>query len=131
MSEKGAGILSHLGGVVVIPARRTRRSRKVRESVEAHIAAQRNRIERSFNRLENARRDATCNDKTADSYCGFVQIISIRLWIRDFVNTHQARIVLESHFLSAPHRASTLRTKESRRGRSPRRGADGRAQVRR
>lgn len=72
------------GGVAVIPARRTR---KVRESVDTHIYALRNRIERCFNRLKNARRVATRYDKTADSYLGLVQIVSIRLWIRHFVNT--------------------------------------------
>ena len=70
-------------GVAVIPARRTR---KIRESVDGHIYALRNRIERCFNRLKNARRVATRYDKTADSFRGFVQITSIRLWIRHFVN---------------------------------------------
>lgn len=72
------------GGVAVIPARR---SRKVRESVDGHIYALRNRIERCINRLKNARRVATRYDKTAASFLGFVQIASIRLWIRHFVNT--------------------------------------------
>lgn len=71
------------GGVAVIPARR---SRKVRESVDGHIYALRNRIERCFNRLKTARRVATRYDKTAASFLGFVQIASIRLWIRHFVN---------------------------------------------
>jgi transposase len=72
------------GGVAVIPARKNRR---VRDSVNAHIYALRNRIERCFNRLKNARRVATRYHKTAASFLGFVQITSIRLWIRDFVNT--------------------------------------------
>ena len=72
------------GGVAVIPARR---NRKVRESVDTHIYALRNRIERCFNRLKNARRVATRYDKTAASFLGFVQITSIRMWFRDFVNT--------------------------------------------
>ncbi|MBR29471.1 MAG: IS5/IS1182 family transposase, partial [Rhodobacteraceae bacterium] len=46
-----------------------------------------NRIERCFNRLKNARRVATRYDKTAASFLGFVQITSIRMWFRDFVNT--------------------------------------------
>lgn len=71
-------------GIAVIPARKTR---KIRESVDGHIYALRNRIERCFNRLKNARRVATRYDKTADSFRGFVQIVSIRLWIRHFVNT--------------------------------------------
>ena len=71
-------------GVAVIPARR---SRKVRESVDGQIYALRNRIERCFNRLKNARRVATRYDKTAASFLGFVHLASIRLWLRDFVNT--------------------------------------------
>ena len=71
------------GGVAVVPARR---SRKIRETVDGHIYALRNRIERCFNRLKNARRVATRYDKTAASFLGFVQIASIRLWISHFVN---------------------------------------------
>lgn len=59
-----------------------RRTRKVRESVDAHIYALRNRIERCFNRLKNARRVATRYDKTAESFLGFMDITSIRLWLR-------------------------------------------------
>ena len=36
--------------------------------------------------LKNARRLATRYDKTADSYLGFIHIVSIRLWMRQFVN---------------------------------------------
>ena len=68
----------------MIPARK---NQKVRESVDTHIYALRNRIERCFNRLKNARRVATRYDKTAASFLGFVQITSIRMWFRDFVNT--------------------------------------------
>ena len=72
------------GGVAVIPVQK---SRKVRESVDGRIHALRNRIERRFNRLDNARHVATRCDKTPASFLRFVQITSIRLWIRDFVNT--------------------------------------------
>jgi len=74
------------GGVAVMPARRTRRGR---DTVDAHIYAPRNRIERCFNRLKNACRLSSRYDKTADSYLGFAQIALIRLWIRNFVNTPQ------------------------------------------
>jgi transposase len=43
-------------------------------------------VERCFNKLKNARRLATRNDKTADSYLSFVHIVSIRLWMREFFN---------------------------------------------
>lgn len=39
-----------------------------------------------LNKLKNARRLATRYDKTADSYLGFIHIVSIRLWMLQFVN---------------------------------------------
>ncbi len=55
--------------------------------MDGHVYALRNRIERGFNRLKNARRVATRYDKTGASFLGFVHIASIRLRITDFVNT--------------------------------------------
>jgi hypothetical protein len=55
-------------------------------SVDGHIYALRNRIERCFNKLKNSRRLATRYDKTAASYLGFVHIAAIRIWTREFVN---------------------------------------------
>ena len=69
------------GGVAVIPARQTR------ESVDGHIYALRNRIDRCFDRLKNVQRAAIRYDKITASFQGFVQIASIRMWIRHFVNT--------------------------------------------
>jgi transposase len=43
-------------------------------------------VERCFNKLKNARRLATRYDKTADSYLGFIHLVSIRMWMREFVN---------------------------------------------
>ena len=42
----------------------------------------RNLVERSFNMLKNARRLATRHDKTTESFLGFSDITSIRLWLR-------------------------------------------------
>jgi transposase len=72
------------GGVAVIPMRR---GRKVQTPIDDHIYALRNRIERCFNKLKNARRLATRYDKTAASYLGFIHIVSMRLWTKHFVNT--------------------------------------------
>jgi transposase len=72
------------GGIAIIPMKR---NRKTQIPVDGHIYALRNRIERCFNKLKNARRLATRYDKTAESYLGFVQITSVRLWIREFVNS--------------------------------------------
>lgn len=43
----------------------------------------RNLVERFFNKLKNARRVATRYDKTAESFPGFIEITSIRVWLRN------------------------------------------------
>jgi len=42
----------------------------------------RNSVERFFNRLKHCRRVATRYDKLAANYLAFVQLASIRLWLR-------------------------------------------------
>jgi transposase len=49
------------------------------------LYALRNRIERFFNKLKNARRVASRYDKRADSFLAAVQLASIKIWLR-FVN---------------------------------------------
>jgi transposase len=71
------------GGTAMIP---TKRNRKIQLPVDSAIYALRNMVERCFNKLKNARRLATRYDKTADSYLGFIQLVAIRLWMRQFVN---------------------------------------------
>ena len=57
------------GGTAVIP---TQRGCKHPVQVDRFAYALRNRIERTFGRLKNARRIATRYDQTAASYLGFV-----------------------------------------------------------
>ena len=71
------------GGFAMIP---TKKNRLVQIAVDGAIYALRNIIERCFNKLKNARRLATRYDKTANSYSGFIHVISIRLWMKQFVN---------------------------------------------
>jgi transposase len=66
----------------VIP---TKINRKVQRPVDPLLYALRNRIERFFNKLKNARRVATRYDKTADSFLAFIHLASIKIWLR-FVN---------------------------------------------
>ncbi len=66
----------------VIP---TKSNRKVQRPVDPVLYALRNRIERFFNKLKNARRVATRYDKTADSFLAFIHLASIKIWLR-FVN---------------------------------------------
>lgn len=70
----------------ITPVIPTRKGGKIQLPMDDHFYALRNRIELCFNKLKNARRLATCYDKTAAIYLGFVQIASIRIWRRVFVN---------------------------------------------
>jgi len=47
----------------------------------------RNRIERMFNRLKQARRIATRYDKTRLSYINFLYLAAAKDWLRSFVNS--------------------------------------------
>ena len=63
----------------------TKSNRKVRITVDQALYSLRNRIERYFNKIKNARRVATRYDKLAASFLAFVEITSLRYWLR-FVN---------------------------------------------
>jgi transposase len=76
-------IRAERGGTPVIP---TKRNRRVQIEIDGAVYALRNRIERCFNQLKNARRFATRYDKLAETFEGVVHLVSIRLWLRHFVN---------------------------------------------
>lgn len=65
--------------LLVIPMRKLR---KRRIGVDRSLYRLRNLVERCFHKLKNARRVATRYDKTAESFLGFIDITSIRLWLR-------------------------------------------------
>lgn len=67
-----------------------KRNRLIQLPIDAAIYALRNMVERCFNKLKNARRLATRYDKTADSYLGFIHIVSIRLWTRQMLTPHRS-----------------------------------------
>jgi transposase len=52
-----------------------------------YLYRDRNRIERFFNRIKQCRRVATRYDKLAANYLAFVQLASIRLWLRAYEST--------------------------------------------
>ena len=66
----------------VLPVIPMRKSRKKRIGVDRSLYRLRNLVERCFNKLKNARRVATRYDKTAESFLGFIDITSIRIWLR-------------------------------------------------
>lgn len=59
-----------------------RQSREMRVGVNHVLYSQRNLVEQCFNKLKNTRRVATRYDKTAESVLGFINVTSIRLWVR-------------------------------------------------
>jgi len=67
------------GTLAMIP---TKSTRKVRITVDHALYSLRNRIERYFNKIKNARRVATRYDKLAASFLAFVELTSIRYWLR-------------------------------------------------
>ncbi len=94
------------GTLAMIP---TKSNRKVRFSVDRALCSMRhysmrNRIERSFNKIKNARRMATRYDTLAATFLGSVEIVSIRYWIRFFNDN------LNIETATASHRVSTRRT---------------------
>ena len=66
----------------VVPVISMRKSRKLRVAVDRKLYRLRNLVERCLNKLKNARRIATRYDKTAESFLGFIDITSIRFWLR-------------------------------------------------
>lgn len=76
------GIRMSMEARSVLPVIPMRKSRKKRVGVDRTLYRLRNLVERCFNKLKNARRVATRYDKTAESFLGFIDITSIRLWIR-------------------------------------------------
>jgi len=59
-----------------------RKSRKMRVGVDHSLYSLRNLVERCFNKRKNARRVATRYDKIVESFLGFIDITSNRLWVR-------------------------------------------------
>jgi transposase len=64
-----------------------KRNRSSPINFSAYLYRDRNRIERFFNRIKQCRRVATRYDKLAANYLAFVQLASIRLWLRSYEST--------------------------------------------
>ena len=68
-----------------------KRNRKDPVCFSPHLYRARNHIERFFNRIKQCRRVATRYDKLASNYLAFVQLASIRLWLRAYEFTPLSR----------------------------------------
>jgi transposase len=67
------------GADAIIPIRS---KLKIQIAVDKNKYAMRNLVDRFFNKLKHSRRVATHYDKLAFSFIGFVQLATIRIWIR-------------------------------------------------
>jgi len=70
----------------ILPVIPPKSNRKDPPSCDYDAYRDRNRIERMFNRLKQARRIATRFDKTIISFMGFLNLAAIRIWLPYFVN---------------------------------------------
>ena len=70
----------------ILPVIPPKTNRKEPIACDFRAYKDRNRIERMFNRLKQARRIATRYDKTARSFVAFLNIAASRLWLINFVN---------------------------------------------
>ena len=59
-----------------------KRNRKEPICFSPHLYRARNLVERFFNKIKQCRRVATRYDKLAANYLAFIQLASIRLWLR-------------------------------------------------
>lgn len=66
----------------MLPVFLLRKTRKLRVAVSRRLYRLRYLSERYFNKLKNARRGATRYDTTAESFLRFIDVKSIRLWLR-------------------------------------------------
>ncbi|ATG44212.1 Transposase [Phaeobacter piscinae] len=78
----GDSIRAKLNARNVLPVIPMREPRKKRIGVDRSLYRLRNLVERCFNKLKNARPVATRYDKTMESFLGFIDITSVRLWLR-------------------------------------------------
>jgi transposase len=64
-----------------------KRNRKEPPCFSPYLYRARNLVERFFNKIKQCRRIATRYDKLAANYLAFIQLASIRLWLRAYEST--------------------------------------------
>ena len=72
-------LVSEHGASANIPPRRNRNDALC---FSPYLYRARNLVERFFNKIKQCRRVATLYDKLAANYLAFIQLVSMRLWLR-------------------------------------------------
>lgn len=70
--------ITRAGAVVVVPSKR---SRRIGRALDRNLYADRNKVERFFNRLKQYRRLATRYDKSAASFLAFAHCAATFVWL--------------------------------------------------
>ncbi|MDO7874749.1 IS5 family transposase [Hymenobacter sp. ASUV-10] len=70
--------IHQVGAAVVVPSKRSRRTAR---ELDRNLYADRNKVERFFNRLKHYRRLATRYDKTATSFLAFAHCAATCVWL--------------------------------------------------
>jgi transposase len=78
-SNQFRGLIAAAGAEAVMPSNRARSQAIPYDKV---VYRDRNLVERFFNKIKHCRRVATRYDKLAANYLAFIQLASIRLWLR-------------------------------------------------
>ena len=77
-SNKFVGLIAETGMVAVIPPRS---NRKTPRAYDAELYKARNVVERFIGRIKHYRRVATRYDKLSRVYLGFLQFVSVFIWM--------------------------------------------------
>src|ERR1051325_5920400 len=82
MASSGPCDPGHLGAICRIILALTRSATTVSSAGGGLVSGDCNQVEEFFNRIKQCRRVATRYDRLAANYLAFVQLASIRLWLR-------------------------------------------------
>lgn len=80
-------VRQHIRAQGAVPNIPNKSNRKKRYRWKKSIYRQRNHVERFFNKLKNFRRIATRYDKLGATFFAFVQLASVRIWLRSIEST--------------------------------------------
>ncbi len=80
-------VRQHIRAQGAVPNIPNKSNRKKRYRWKKSIYRERNHVERFFNKLKNFRRIATRYDKLGATFFAFVQLASVRIWLRSIEST--------------------------------------------
>jgi transposase len=80
-------VRAHIRAQGAVPNIPNKANRKKKFRWKKEIYRQRNHVERFFNKLKNFRRIATRYEKLGANFLAFIQLASVRIWLRSIEST--------------------------------------------